>query len=174
MSAHTPDTEGIIQRTKKPLKVRVWGHGAFDRWKAPLIVINQTIYQNLTLTELLLLLWERCAVGDFVFMQNGATPQPSNKTQKIQIENLPEGHFLTKEERPPSLPDMNSQDFSTWSVLKAHACKLVAPNCHTVIHRTEFITPQFFKSCCNSMLNGMGAIVHANGDHIEGLQHLRQ
>ena len=58
--------------------------------------------------------------GPFLFQQDGAPAHTANKTQKWLQENVPD--FLSKDEWPPSSPDLNPMDFCVWSVLESNAC----------------------------------------------------
>ena len=56
----------------------------------------------------------------FVFQQDGAPAHTSDISQSWLRKNIPD--FISKEEWPPSSPDLNPMDFSIWSILETKAC----------------------------------------------------
>ena len=56
----------------------------------------------------------------FVFQQDGAPAHTSKVTQSWLKEKIPD--FLSKDEWPPSSPNLNPMDYSIWSILITNAC----------------------------------------------------
>ena len=56
----------------------------------------------------------------FLFQQDGATAHTAKVNQEWLRRNIPD--FISKEEWPPSCPDLIPLDFSLWSILETNAC----------------------------------------------------
>ena len=56
----------------------------------------------------------------FLFQQDGAPAHTAKVNQEWLRKNIPD--FISKEEWPPSSPDLNPMDFSLWSILETNAC----------------------------------------------------
>ncbi|KAI6654598.1 hypothetical protein LOD99_994 [Oopsacas minuta] len=56
----------------------------------------------------------------FLFQQDGAPAHTAKVNQQWLRNNIPD--FISKEEWPPSSPDLNPMDFSLWSILETNAC----------------------------------------------------
>ena len=115
-----------VKRTQKPHSVMVWA-GISAKGRTPLIFvppgvkINSSTYQQLILDPVVKDLSKTMFNKEpFLFQQDGAPAHTSNVSQNWLSKNVPD--FISKEEWPPSSPDLNSMDFSIWSILETNAC----------------------------------------------------
>ncbi|KAI6652393.1 hypothetical protein LOD99_7407 [Oopsacas minuta] len=104
----------------------VWA-GISVKGRTPLVFvpvgvkINSSTYQKLILKLVVKDLSKTMFNKEpFLFQQDGAPAHTSNISQNWLRENIPD--FITKEEWPPSSPDLNPMDFSIWSILEKNAC----------------------------------------------------
>ncbi|KAI6653979.1 hypothetical protein LOD99_3155 [Oopsacas minuta] len=100
----------------------VWA-GISAKGRTPLVFvpvgvkINSSTYQKLILEPVVKDLSKTMFNKEpFLFQQDGAPVHTSNISQNRLRENIPD--FITKEEWPPSSPDLNPMDFSIWSILE--------------------------------------------------------
>ncbi|KAI6659393.1 hypothetical protein LOD99_10839 [Oopsacas minuta] len=56
----------------------------------------------------------------FLFQQDGAPAHTAKVNQQWLRNNIP--NIISKEEWPPSSPDLNPTDFLLWSILETNAC----------------------------------------------------
>lgn len=115
-----------VRRTQKPASVMVWA-GVSARGKTQLVFvpegvkINAQNYEEHILEPVVKHLSQTMFEGgNFLFQQDGAPAHTANRTQNWLRANVPD--FLSKEEWPPSSPDLNPMDFCVWSVLEKNAC----------------------------------------------------
>ena len=111
-----------VKRTQKPQSVMVWA-GISTKGRNPLVFvpvgakINSSTYQKLILEPVAKDLSKTMFNKEpFLFQQDGAPAHTSNISQNWLRENIPD--FITKEDWPPSSPDLNPMDFSIWSILE--------------------------------------------------------
>ena len=80
--------------------------------------------------------------GEFLFQQDGAPAHTARSTQEWLKNETP--GFLSKEEWPPSSPDLNPMDFSIWSILQEKACS--KPHTFKTRNSTKFALklPNFY------------------------------
>ena len=117
-----------VKRTQKPQSVMVWA-GISAKGRTPLVFvpvgakINSSTYQKLILEPVVKDLSKTMFNKEpFLFQQDSAPAHTSNISQNWLRENIPD--FITKEEWPPSSPDLNPMDFSIWSILEKMLCKV--------------------------------------------------
>ena len=115
-----------VSRTQKPTYVMVWA-GVTSDGRTPLVFIpqgvkiNQMVYRE-TIIESILKPWAqkhfkgRC----WTFEQDSAPAHKARPTQDWCKKNCPD--FISSAEWPPSSPDLNPLDYSSWSILEAKAC----------------------------------------------------
>eukprot|EP00800_Vazella_pourtalesii_P015855 TRINITY_DN4383_c0_g1_i5.p1 TRINITY_DN4383_c0_g1~~TRINITY_DN4383_c0_g1_i5.p1 ORF type:complete len:293 (-),score=7.56 TRINITY_DN4383_c0_g1_i5:556-1434(-) len=126
-SSSIPEKHLYVKRTQKPQSVMVWA-GISAKGRTPLIFvpvgvkINSAIYQKLILDPVVKDLSSSMFNKEpFLFQQDGAPAHTSNISQSWLRKNIPD--FISKEEWPPSSPDLNPMDFSIWSILETKACE---------------------------------------------------
>ena len=127
-----PGNAGKVFRTQKPASVMVWA-AVSERGKTPLVFVPQGIKINKEryIEDILkgaLLPWCNSVYGDerWTFQQDGATSHTARITQQWCSENCPS--WITKDEWPPSSPDLSPLDYSLWSILETEACSIPSPN----------------------------------------------
>ena len=83
--------------------------------------VNAVKYQELVLNPIVRGLGKTMFnYRPFLFQQDGAPAQTAKVNQEWLRKNIPD--FISKEEWPPSSPDLNPMDFSLWSILETNAC----------------------------------------------------
>ena len=85
------------------------------------VKINSEIYKELILKPEIkgagLMLFNN---EEWIFQQDSASAHASNATQSwLRAENI---EFISKEEWPPSSPDLNLLEYSIWGILQTRAC----------------------------------------------------
>jgi transposase len=128
-----PEHLRSVQRFQNTSGIMIWG-AVSQRGKLPLIFIDRGIkinskyYQREVLQSTLLPEANRLYPdGKWTFQQDSAPAHSSNATQAWCRANLP--NFITKDEWPPSSPDLNPLDFSVWGMLEP----MVSERQHTSI-----------------------------------------
>ena len=103
------------------------------------------------------------------FQQDSAPSQGAKETQEWLSENVP--HFIKKEERVPSSPDLNPLNFGIWSYLESkvstvHHQSLEALN---VKLRKEWdkIPQKVIRDSCKAFSKRLQLVINADGGHIE-------
>lgn len=118
-----PVQQRIIQRVQKPASLLVWAAVSFrGKFSLHFVPPHQTIdrfyYRDEILRNVLFPEAQRLHLGgDWTFMQDGAPAHTAKVTQDWCRTNLP--NFISKDEWPPSSPDLNPMDYSIWSALQA-------------------------------------------------------
>ena len=113
----------IVSHTQHPQSVMVWA-GVSANSRTDLVFVpegvkmNSTTYRDLILEPIV----KRVSGSLFeyqpwTFQQDGAPSHTSKITQEWLSREIPD--FISKEEWPPSSPDLNPMDFSVWSILEA-------------------------------------------------------
>ena len=115
-----------VKRVQKPQSVMVW-EGMSAKGRTPLVFIppgvkiNAVKYQELVLDPIVRDLGKTMFNNrPFLFQQDGAPAHTAKVNQEWLRRNIPD--FISKEEWPPSSPDLNPLDFSLWSILETNAC----------------------------------------------------
>ena len=88
--------------------------------------VNTNVYIDDILVPALRDMKEHFKNEDLTIQKNGAASHTSNKTQAWCKDNFL--WFWSKELWPSSSPDLNSMDFSVWSMLETEAC--LSPHTH--------------------------------------------
>ena len=125
-SIHTiPEEHRLVNRVQKPISVMVWA-GISAEGRTPLIFIppgakiNASTYKELVLEPVVKDVGQTMYNdGEFLFQQDGAPAHTARSTQEWLRSEIP--GFLSKEEWPPSSPDLNPMDFGIWSILERNA-----------------------------------------------------
>jgi len=167
--------EGRVLRTQKPSSVMVWA-GISERGKTPLVFVPQGVKVNKehyieTILKGALLPWCKSVYsGDsWTFQQDGATSHTAKITQKWCRENCPS--MISKEEWPPSSPDLNPLDFSLWSILETAACSVPCKNIETLkkklIKCWEEIPLDVVRAAISDFPKRLRSVVRARGKHFE-------
>ena len=92
---------------------------------------------------------------------DGATSHTAKLFQNWCKENCPA--FIKKDEWPPSLPDLNPLNFSTWSILKANVNKIPHKNLAIEWEKIPFKCNLCFNKCfsdCRKLLIRKGDILN--------------
>ena len=103
-----------VFRTQKPASVMVWA-AVSQAGKSPLVFVPEGVKINKetyieTILEQTLKPWAKKTYGDksWTFQQDGATSHTARVTQQWCEDNCPA--FITKDQWPPSSPDLNPMD----------------------------------------------------------------
>lgn len=122
-----PTNIRVTQHRKKPASVMVLGVIASDGQKCPPIFIdagvriNAAMYQELLRSHVLPWLQARYPEGNYVFQQDGAPAHTARTTQNFLAQHFT--HYWTKEQWPPSSPDLNPLDYFFWARVEQKACR---------------------------------------------------
>jgi len=166
---------GKVFRTQKPASVMVWA-AISDRGKSPLVFVPQGVKINKEryiedILEGALLPWCNSVYGDEVwtFQQDGATSHTARVTQLWCRENCPS--WISKEEWPPSSPDLNPLDFSLWSILEANACSVPCRNIDALKRKLtkcwDEISLDVVRAAVAAFPKRLRSVVKARGKHFE-------
>ena len=170
-----PVNTGKVLRSQKPASVMVWA-AVSKRGKSPLVFIpqgvkiNKELYVNKIL-EGSLLPWSKSVFGDEVwtFQQDGATSHTSRLAQQWCEDHCPS--WISKEEWPPSSPDLNVLDYSLWSILESKACSTPCKNIGTLkrklIKAWKEIPLDIVRKSIDAFPGRLRQVVKANGKHFE-------
>jgi len=105
----------------------------------------------------------------WTFQQDGATAHTAKVCQEWCNENCP--LFITKNEWPPSSPDLNPLDFCIWSILESNVNKKRFKNVENLkkklISEWEKIPLEIVRASINSFKGRLEKIIANNGGHIE-------
>ena len=118
-----------VYRTQKPVSVMVWA-AVSESGRSPMVFIPQgvKIKRDVNIRDILEGSLKRGQKQfrdqHWTFQQDGATSHSSRETQQWCQSNCP--GFSSKDECPPSSPDLNPLDFSLWSVLENEACSVLS------------------------------------------------
>ena len=105
----------------------------------------------------------------WTFTHDGATSHTAQLTQKWCAAHLPK--FLSKEEWPPSSPDINPLDYALWSVLESKCCSKPHKNLQLLkkdLQRAWADIPmEIIQSSIKNFPNRLESVVNAKGGHFE-------
>ena len=164
-----------VCRSQKPASLMVWAT-ILSEERSPLIFIDSDIKINkeVYIREILegaLIPWTDSMYpnGDCTFQQDGAMSHTANMTQQWCKDHCP--WFLTKEEWPPSLPNLNVLDFCVWSVLERKACATPATSVKVLkkqlVKAWEEIDQKIFFVAVDDFSCRLRAVIKSKGDHFE-------
>lgn len=112
-----------VQRAVKPKSVMVWA-GVGHNLKTPLVFVPQGVkikasnYQEMLDREVQP--WLDQLPDSPVFQQDGAPSHRAITTQDWCEQTFVD--FISKDEWPPSSPDLNPMDYAIWSILESRVC----------------------------------------------------
>ncbi|KAI6646946.1 hypothetical protein LOD99_9040 [Oopsacas minuta] len=105
----------------------------------------------------------------FVFQQDDAPAHTANITRKWLHENI--SGFLSKEEWPPSSPDLNPMDFSIWAILETKACAKSHNNLdslkRSLVKEWEKIPQEVLRAAVESFPTRLRSVVKNKGGYKE-------
>lgn len=170
-----PSNKRNVQRFQNVSSVMVWG-AISPRGKLPLIFIekgvkiNQKYYLDEVLKKVLLPEAQKLFGDDFYcFQQDGAPAHTAKLVQQWCEQNLTD--FITKEEWPPSSPDLNPLDFCIWGYMLAH---LNMKNIHTleqfrkeIIKVWDEIPIEVVRAACADFEKRLKAVREIKGERFE-------
>ena len=170
-----PKTEKTVTRKQGPPSVMVWA-AASETGRSPLVFVNPGVKINANyyveaILEKGLLPWAKKIYKKrrFTFQQDGAPAHTSRLAQSWCQEKLPA--FISKEEWPPSSPDLNPLDFSLWAILEAKACAKEHTNLEalkrSLIKAWESIPEEQVRTACAGFQDKLKKVVMAKGWYIE-------
>lgn len=118
-----PENLRNVQRYQNKSSVMVWG-GVSKKGKIPLkfiprsISINGDYYRNTILEKVMVPGAKKLYPdGGWIYQQDSAPAHSAKATQKWLEDHSP--GFITKDEWPPSSPDLNPLDYCVWGMLEA-------------------------------------------------------
>ena len=170
-----PETLHYVRRTQKPLSVMVWA-GISAVGRTPLVFvpqgvkINSNTYRELVLEPLVKDLGKTMFHNQpFMFQQDGAPAHTSKVTQAWLQHNIP--GFISKEEWPPSSPDLNPMDFSIWSILETNACAKSHANIDSLkmslLREWDKIPDETLRAAVRAVPNRLQDVIRKKGGYIE-------
>lgn len=170
-----PGNAGKVFRTQKPASVMVWA-AISERGKSPLVFVPQGIKINKEryiedILEGALIPWCNSVYHDEVWtlQQDGATSHTARVTQQWCKDNCPS--WISKEEWPPSSPDLNALDYSLWSILESEACSTPCQNIELFKKKLnkcwEKIPLDVVRAAIDEFPKRLRSVVKARGKHFE-------
>ena len=174
-SRNVPDKHRRVFRTQKPASVMVWA-AVSQAGKSPLVFVPEGVKINKepyieTILEQTLKPWAKKTYGDkgWTFQQDGATSHTARVTQQWCEDNCP--GFITKDQWPPSSPDLNPMDYTMWSVLEKEACskphKKIDDLKRSLISAWQKIPDAVVRAAVRDFRRRLAAAVKAGGGHFE-------
>ena len=144
--------------------------------KSPLVFVPEGVKINKetyieTILEQTLKPWAKKTYGDkgWTFQQDGATSHTARVTQQWCEDNCP--GFITKDQWPPSPPDLNPMDYTMWSVLEKEACskphKKIDDLKRSLISAWQKIPDAVVRAAVRDFRRRLAAAVKAGGGHFE-------
>lgn len=170
-----PGNAGKVFRTQKPASVMVWA-AISESGKSLLVFVPQGVKINKEryiedILEGALRPWCNSVYGDeaWSFQQDGATSHTAGVTQQWCRENCP--YWISKEEWPPSSPDLNPMDYSLWSILEADACSVPCQNIQVLKRKLskcwDEISLEVVRAAIDAFPKRLRSVVKARGKHFE-------
>ena len=171
-----PEEYRLVKRVQKPSYVMVWA-GISAEGRIPLVFvpsgvkINANTYKELILEPVVKKLAETMFNnGEFLFQQDGAPAHTARSTQEWLKNEIP--GFLSKEEWPPSSPDLNPMDFSIWSILQEKACSKPHRNVESLkkslVKEWANIPQEKLRISVEAVPLRLKAVIRKKGGYIEG------
>ncbi len=164
---------GVAQR---PAGIMFFGVVASDgRVAPPMFVepgmkIDAPAYQELLRKELKPWVDANFAPGTFLFQQDGAPAHTAASTQTMIKEELG-WRFWTKEQWPPSSPDLNPLDYGVWNGVAQIACASPVDNIASLRQRVAQAwvaqEPEQVRRICRGFRRRLDAVVSAHGGYID-------
>jgi hypothetical protein len=115
----------IISHTQHPQSVMVWA-GVSAQGRTNLVFvpqgvkINSSIYRDLILDPVVKQVGQTIFNSQvWTFQQDAAPAHTSNVSQAWLNSEIPD--FISKDQWPPSSPDLNPMDYAVWSILETRA-----------------------------------------------------
>lgn len=170
-----PETHRLVKRVQKPSSLMVWA-GVSAVGRTPLVFvpsgvkINALTYKQYILEPVVKDLGHTMFKNDnFLFQQDGAPAHTAKSTQEWLRNEIPQ--FLSKEEWPPSSPDLNPMDFSVWSILEKNACSKPHRNLESLkrslIYEWDKIPQETLRIAIESVPKRLKAVIKKKGGYIE-------
>jgi hypothetical protein len=134
------------------------------------VKINATSYHDQILKPVL----KKCGRNLFdnerwTFQQDGAPAHTARTTQEWLKREIPD--FLSKEEWPPSSPDLNPLDFFLWSILETNACAKSHTSLdalkRSLVCAWDNIPQDIIRSAVDSVPKRIERVILAEGGYIE-------
>ena len=174
-SKDIPDNIKYTDRVQKPLSVMVWG-GVCSNARTNLVFVPQGVKINSQTYSELILETEISSVGsklfennEWTFQQDSAPAHASNVSQEwLRSKNI---NFISKNEWPPSSPDLNPLDYSVWANLETRACakphKNVESLKNSLLHEWQKIPQEELRKSIQEFRPRLQAVVGKKGGYIE-------
>lgn len=170
-----PANKRNICRYQSASAVMVWG-AISSRGKLPLIFIDKGVKINAQyyLNEVLMNVVKPATTtmyGNdyFCFQQDGAPSHTAKIVQAWCTENLPD--FISKDEWPPSSPDLNPLDFCIWGYmlkeLKNYSYTTISDFKIVIAKIWDKIPDHVVRASVSSFEKRLKLVVQAKGDFIE-------
>ena len=165
----------VVTRRQGAKSIMVWAAVTADG-KSPLLFVDEGVKLNqenyrTSILESALLPWARKHFKKrrWSFQQDSAPAHGAKKTQEWLAENVPA--FISKEEWPPSSPDLNPLDFAIWSILE----NKVSATHHTnldalktkLMKEWDKIPQKVIRDSCEAFSKRLQQVMDANGGYIE-------
>ena len=165
----------VVTRKQCPTSVMVWA-AVTESSRSPLffvdkgVKLNQKNYRDAILVGALLP-WARkhFKKRPWSFQQDSAPSYGTKSIQEWLSENVP--HFITKDEWPPSSPDLNPMDFGIWSYLES---KVSTVHHHSLdalkvklLKEWAKIPQSVIRDSCKAFSKRLQLVIDADGGHIE-------
>lgn len=173
--SNIPENIRYVGRSQKPASVMVWaGVSANQRTNLVFVEkgvkINSHTYRDLILEPVV----KQCGHKLFqdqhwIFQQDGAPSHTANMIQEWCRREIPE--FITKEEWPPSSPDLNPMDYAAWGILEDKACAKSHSNVdalkRSLLSAWSRIPQEHFRAAVTSFPRRLSACISARGGYFE-------
>ena len=169
-------TEGrIVTRCKNPQSVMVWA-AVTTTGRSPLLFVSMGVKLNSEwyvsdILEDCLLPWAKQHFKDkpWTLQQDSAPFHGSKFTQSWILRKIPS--FISKEDWPAWSPDLNSLDYSIWSILEKRVCSTPHQTLESLkaklIKEWDAIPQEMLRATCKSFPDRLKAIVKNKGSYIE-------